>query len=131
MGETREPIAKILLVDDDLSILHTLGTRLRSAGYAVTTATDGHQAVDMAFARMPDLIILDINLPRRVGFSVSRMLKLDVRTQKIPILMLSARDQEIDLRLGALTGADAYMTKPYDAGELLATIARLLEAAKG
>ena len=131
MGETREPIATILLVDDDLSIIRTLGTRLRSAGYAVPTATDGHQAVNLAFSVMPDLIILDINLPRRVGFSVSRMLKLDVRTQKIPILMLTARDQEADLRLGALTGADAYMTKPYDAGELLATVARLLEAAKG
>ena len=130
MGTMPEPVTTILLVDDDPAILQTLGMRLRSAGYSVVMASDGRKAVDMAFGVMPDLIILDINLPGRIGFSVSRMLKLDVRTQRIPILMLTARDQEEDLRLGALTGGDAYMTKPYDPHSLLETVRSLLEASK-
>ena len=130
MGASPEPVTTILLVDDDPAILHTLGMRLRSAGYSVVMASDGRKAVDLAFGVMPDLIILDINLPGRIGFSVSRMLKLDVRARRIPILMLTARDQEEDLRLGALTGADAYVTKPYDPHSLLATVRSLLEASK-
>ena len=130
MGEPAEPIATILLVDDDPSIIRALGTRLRAEGYAVVTAMDGQKALDLAFAVIPDLLILDVNLPRRVGFSISRMLKLDERTRRIPILMLTARDQEADLRLGAVTGADAYMTKPYDTQALLATLKSLLAASR-
>ncbi len=130
MGEPAEPIATILLVDDDPSIIRALGTRLRVEGYAVVTAMDGQKGLDLALAVVPDLLILDVNLPRRVGFSISRMLKLDERTRRIPILMLTARDQEADLRLGVVTGADAYMTKPYDTQALLTTLKSLLEASR-
>ncbi|MDP3940288.1 MAG: response regulator [Deltaproteobacteria bacterium] len=119
----------ILLVDDDPSIVKVVGARLRSEGYKVVTAADGEAAVERARSLLPDLIILDVNLPKRIGYSVSRMLKLDGRTRRIPILMLTARDQEADWRLGALTGADGYMTKPFETQDLLRTIRNLLAAA--
>jgi DNA-binding response OmpR family regulator len=123
-GKSKSPT--ILLVDDDPAILKTLGERLRSADYRVIFARDGDEAVKKALALVPQLVILDINLPKRLGFSVARMLRLDTRTQEIPILMLSARSAQADFRLGEKTGADAYLTKPYDPKELLHTIAQLL-----
>ncbi|OGP86650.1 MAG: hypothetical protein A2Y95_10300 [Deltaproteobacteria bacterium RBG_13_65_10] len=123
---TKSP--QILLVDDDPNILKTLGLRLRASGYGVITAADGEAALQSAVTFLPDLIILDLNLPKRLGYSVSRMLKLDARTKKIPILMLTARSQGADIRLGALTGASAYITKPFDSQELLDTVKQLLEA---
>lgn len=127
MRETSAPPV-ILLVDDDPAIRELVGMRLRSEGYTVATAADGEVALQRARHLLPDLIVLDVNLPGRLGYSVSRMLKLDERTRRIPILMLTARDQEADWRLGALTGADGYMTKPFDAGELLETVRNLLRA---
>jgi DNA-binding response OmpR family regulator len=122
--ESRSP--QILLVDDDPSILKTLGMRLRASSYGVITAVDGEEALQSAIAFLPDLIILDLNLPKRLGYSVARMLKLDARTKNIPILMLTARSQEADIRLGVLTGANAYVTKPFETRALLETIQRLL-----
>lgn len=119
----------ILLVDDDPNITRTLGMRLRSVGYKVITASDGDEALNMALHELPDLIILDVNLPKRLGFSVCRMFKLDQRTKKTPVLMLTARRLDADYRLGALTGADAYMTKPFQTDELLQTVENLLAAA--
>ena len=116
----------ILLVDDDPAILETVGERLRSEGYKVVKAEDGDAAFQLALRIKPDLIVLDVNLPKRIGFSVARMLKLDETARKIPILMLTGRDKDSDYRLGALTGADAYMTKPFETKDLLETIARLL-----
>ena len=116
----------ILLVDDDPAILETIGTRLQSEGYKVVKAEDGDIALQLALRIKPDLIILDVNLPKRIGFSVARMLKLDERARKIPILMLTGRDRDSDYRLGALTGADAYMTKHFETKDLLETIAHLL-----
>ena len=116
----------ILLVDDDPAILETIGTRLASEGYKVVKAEDGDAAFQLALSIRPDLIILDVNLPKRIGFSVARMLKLDERARKIPILMLTGRDRDSDYRLGGLTGADAYMTKPFETKDLLETIAHLL-----
>jgi DNA-binding response OmpR family regulator len=126
MPESETQRRFILLVDDDPAILKTLGTRLESAGYHVFYASDGDEAVKKALALVPDLVILDINLPKRLGFSVARMLRLDDRTRDIPILMLSGRSAQADLRLGGLTGADAYLTKPYEPKELLDTIEQLL-----
>ncbi len=122
---------QILLADDDPNILKTLGMRLRASGYSVITAVDGDEALRSAIAFLPDLIILDLNLPKRLGYSVARMLKLDARTKKIPILMLTARTQETDVRLGVLTGANAYVTKPFETRALLETIRRLLAEAAG
>jgi DNA-binding response OmpR family regulator len=126
MQESNPKGRSILLVDDDPAILKTLGERLRSAGYRLFCASDGDEALKKALALVPDLIILDVNLPKRLGFSVARMLRLDVRTRDLPILMLSARSTQADLRLGGITGADAYLTKPYEAKELLDTIEQLL-----
>jgi DNA-binding response OmpR family regulator len=122
---------QILLVDDDPSIVKTVGMRLRASGYGVVTAVDGEAALQSAITFLPDLIILDLNLPKRLGYSVARMLKLDARTKNIPILMLTARSQEADIRLGVLTGANAYVTKPFETRDLLETIQRLLAETAG
>ncbi|MFQ5457161.1 MAG: response regulator transcription factor [Myxococcota bacterium] len=121
-----EDASVILLVDDDPNILKTVGTRLEAEGYRVVTAADGDKALKLALGIKPDLIILDVNLPGRIGYAVSRMLKLDEGAKYIPILMLTGRDEDADFRLGAMTGADAYMTKPFETAALVESVARLL-----
>lgn len=119
---------KILVVEDDQVIRMTLGDRLQSEGYAVEFAADGEEGVRKARENPNDLIILDIMLPRKNGFDVCRDLRMaGVVT---PILMLTARGQTIDKVLGLKIGADDYLTKPFDAMELLARIEALLRRAK-
>jgi two-component system, OmpR family, alkaline phosphatase synthesis response regulator PhoP len=118
----------ILVVEDDEVIRMTLGDRLRSEGYAVDFASDGEEGVQKASQNRSDLIILDIMLPRKNGFDVCRDLRMaGVVT---PILMLTARGQTIDKVLGLKIGADDYLTKPFDAMELLARVEALLRRAK-
>src|ERR1700739_2913708 len=114
----------ILLVEDDAAVRTTLTDRLRGEGYVVDTAVDGHEAVDKA-ANLPfDLIILDLMLPSRSGFDVCR----DIRQAGMatPILILTARDQTTDKVVGLKLGADDYVTKPFEAAELIARIETLL-----
>jgi len=119
---------KILIVEDDEVIRMTLGDRLRSEGYTVDFATDGEEGVRKATANHRDLIILDIMLPRKNGFDVCR----DIRMAGVvtPILMLTARGQTIDKVLGLKIGADDYLTKPFDAMELVARVEALLRRTK-
>ncbi|HXW90382.1 MAG TPA: response regulator transcription factor [Terriglobales bacterium] len=119
---------KILVVEDDQVIRMTLGDRLQSEGYSVDFAADGEEGVRKARQNASDLIVLDIMLPRKNGFDVCRDLRMaGVMT---PILMLTARGQTIDKVLGLKIGADDYLTKPFDAMELLARIEALLRRAK-
>ncbi len=119
---------KILVVEDDEVIRMTLGDRLQSEGYSVDFAADGDEGVRKASQNPSDLIILDIMLPRKNGFDVCRDLRMaGVVT---PILMLTARGQTVDKVLGLKIGADDYLTKPFDAMELLARIEALLRRAK-
>jgi two-component system, OmpR family, alkaline phosphatase synthesis response regulator PhoP len=120
--------AKILVIEDDEIIRMTLGDRLRSEGYSVDFASDGEEGFRKASQNPSDLIILDIMLPRKNGFDVCRDLRMaGVVT---PILMLTARGQTIDKVLGLKIGADDYLTKPFDAMELLARMEALLRRAK-
>jgi len=119
---------RILVVDDEPGIQATLRARLEANGYEVLLASDGETGLQRAREEKPDLILLDLMLPRRDGYSVCRLLKFDNRFQHIPIIMLTARAQERDRSLGQKTGADAYVTKPFDAAHLLETIGRLLDA---
>lgn len=119
-------MAKILVADDEPDIVDTLKIRLEAADFKVITAYDGLEALNKAREEQPDLIILDVMLPKLDGFQVSRLIKFDEKYKGTPILMLTARTQEKDKVTGLKTGADAYLTKPYDPQELMATVKSLL-----
>ena len=121
---------RILLVDDEPNILLLLGTRLRSEGFEVITAKDGQTGFEAAKKEKPDLIILDLMLPKMDGYKVCGLLKKDSRYAKIPILMFTARGQEEDQKMGMEVGADAYITKPFVPQTLLSKIQELLTPVK-
>lgn len=113
----------ILVVEDDPNLLDTLGYNLKKEGYTVFTADNGTDAVDLARRNSPDIIVLDIMLPGLSGLEVCRILRKDMT---VPILMLTARSDEVDKINGLETGADDYMTKPFSMRELLARIRAML-----
>lgn len=116
----------ILLVDDEQDLVDMIKMRLESVGYKVTAAYDGQDALEKTKKEKPDLIILDIMLPKIDGYKVCRMLKFDEEYKKIPILMFTARAQESDKELGEQVGADSYLTKPFEPEVLLKKIEQLL-----
>src|SRR5689334_21456283 len=118
----------VLVVDDEQTLREMLDYNLRREGYRVLAATDGGEAVRLAYAERPDLIILDLMLPGMNGFEVCRAVR---RELNMPILMLSAREEEIDKVLGLELGADDYLTKPFGLRELLARVHALLRRAEG
>ena len=120
---------KILLVEDELGLVMTLGDRLRREGYQVESASDGLQGLKLAETGRFDLIILDIMLPTKSGLDVCR----DLRQHgfRTPMLMLTARGQALDKVLGLKLGADDYLTKPFEMAELLARVEALLRRAAG
>lgn len=118
---------KILIVEDELTLQETLAFNLKKQGYKIETAGDGQTAIDLAHQHKPDLILLDIMLPGMDGFEVCRILRKDML---VPILMLTARDDEIDRVVGLEVGADDYLTKPFSMRELIARIKALLRRAK-
>lgn len=114
---------RILVVDDEKALLESLVYNLERQGYLVDSAADGHTALESARKNHPDLILLDIMLPGMDGFEVARTLRQE---SNIPILMLTARDDEIDRVVGLEVGADDYMTKPFSMRELLARVKAML-----
>ena len=116
---------KILLVDDDPRLRELVALTLERAGHAVVAAADGQQALDRAARERPDLVVLDVGLPRLDGFEVCRRLR--GRGDAVPILFLTARDDEIDRIVGLELGADDYVTKPFSPRELAARVAAILK----
>jgi DNA-binding response OmpR family regulator len=117
---------RVLLVDDELSIIKTVGKRLELEGYEVLTAMDGEEALAKARAEPVDLIILDLMLPKLSGEEVLRALKRDPQRKQIPILILTAKMHEDDERRAMGDGADGYMRKPFRAHEMLWRMRQLL-----
>jgi DNA-binding response OmpR family regulator len=117
---------KILVVDDTPEILALVETRLRRRGYDVATAADGDAALVSAQARPPDLVVLDIMMPKRNGWEVARALKRDPTTQHTKIVVLTAIGEQINQITSPLYGADAYLDKPFDFDELEGIIDKLL-----
>jgi DNA-binding response OmpR family regulator len=117
---------KILLVDDEPTLLETLAFNLQAAGYQVVTAGDGAAALEQARAEAPDLVVLDLMLPELDGLTVCRSLR---QHSDVPILILTARTGELDKIVGLESGADDYLTKPFSLGELQARIRALLRRA--
>ena len=123
-------MVKILIVDDEPDIVTALGIRLKAAGHEVITAADGMEGLDAARKQNPDLILLDIMLPKLDGYKVCRILKFDENYRHIPILMITAKVTDINKKMGEEVGADAYITKPFNSDELMAKIKETLEKCK-
>ena len=118
--------ARILAVDDSPTILEMLKAILVGSGYEVLTAADGAEALDVARSEQPDLILLDVMLPKLDGYRVCRLLKFDQRYREIPIIMLTAKTEEQAVATGIRTGADQYLTKPVEPDRLLVAVAEEL-----
>ena len=118
---------KILVVDDEVDLVETIRFPLEAEGFNVLVAYNGEDALNQARKENPDLILLDIMLPKLDGYKVCRLLKFDERYRNIPILMLTAKTQEKDKAIGMETGADEYITKPFDMDELLEKVKAYLK----
>ena len=127
-GETSTDKKTILIVDDEQPIIDMLVYNLEKEGYNTLEATDGEKAVDIALNNTPDLILLDIMIPKMDGLSVCKRIR---HTLNVPIIMLSAKGEEIDKILGLELGADDYITKPFSIRELMARIKANLRKGKG
>ena len=117
---------RILAVDDEENLIEALTCRLKASDYEVLHAFDGREALHKAKDESPDLIILDVMLPFLDGFEICRLLKFDSKYKSIPIILLTSKVSDEDKKTGMEVGADAYMTKPFDAKGLLAKIGELL-----
>lgn len=113
---------RILIADDDPVILRLIQVNLELEGYEVLTANNGQEAVDVAMAERPDLVILDIMMPRLDGYQACERLKSDDTTKEIPVIFLSAKAQQGDIEKGRSFGVAAYLTKPFDPTELLEVV---------
>ena len=121
------PNQKVLVVEDEENLVEALRYNLEREGYAVLTAMDGEKGLELARGSNPDLIILDVMLPRLDGFEVCRILRRDVNT---PILMLTAKGEEVDRIVRLELGADDYVTKPFSMRELLARVRAMLRRSR-
>ena len=122
---------RILIVDDEPETVELVEFNLRQAGFDVTTAQDGAEAIRKARAQMPGLIVLDLMLPEVDGLEVCKILRRDTNTVAIPIIMLTAKAAELDRVLGLELGADDYVTKPFSPRELVLRIKKLLARGQG
>jgi len=117
---------KILVVDDEIYIVHILDFSLGMEGYDVITALDGEQAIEKARNEKPDLIVLDIMMPKLDGYETCKMLKADDATRDIPVILLSAKGRNVDQKVGFEVGADDYITKPFSPRKLVERINAIL-----
>jgi len=128
---TAMPSTKILIIEDEQDVIDLLTLNLRKAGFTLSTATDGAAGLRQAREESPALIILDLMLPRMPGLEICKVLKTDIATRQIPIIMLTAKAEEIDRIVGLEFGADDYVTKPFSPRELVLRINAILRRGKG
>ena len=119
---------QILLVEDDLYASETLKFALEAKGHKVALATNGRDALNMVNNEIPQLIILDIMMPKMDGYHFCRLLKFDARFQHIPVIIVSSKIQEADKKLGLACGGNEYIPKPYDLNMLINTVEKYLES---
>jgi DNA-binding response OmpR family regulator len=119
---------RVLIVEDEPHIVLSLEFLLQRAGYATVTATDGDQALERCRTERPDVVLLDVMLPRRDGYEVCRAMKADPELARIPVIIVSARGQEVEVLRGLELGAAAYVTKPFGNDEILEAIRAALAA---
>ena len=121
-------MAKILIVDDEQDIVETMAFMLKQKGYECIWAYVGEEGLRLAKEEAPDLIILDVMMPKINGYKICRLLKFDARYKQIPIIMITARGQEQDKAIGEETGADEYITKPFEFSTVFEKIEQHLKA---
>lgn len=119
---------KILAVDDEKHIVRLVQINLQKAGYEVTTAGNGREALESVAAERPDLIVMDVMMPEMDGFAALQKLKDDPSTANIPVIMLTAKAQDADVFKGWQSGADLYLTKPFNPAELITFVKRIFES---
>jgi DNA-binding response OmpR family regulator len=117
---------KVLIADDEPNIVISLEFLMKRAGYEVCIARDGQEALDAIARERPDLVLLDVMMPRRDGFEVLQAVRADEALASTRIIMLTARGRDTDVAKGEALGADAYMTKPFSTQELVAKVAEVL-----
>ena len=118
---------KILVVDDEPNIVLSLEFLMKQAGFQVRTAADGEAALAAVAAELPDLVLLDVMMPRKNGYEVCQEIRADQSLAATRILMLTAKGRETEVTKGLAVGADAYMTKPFSTRDLVARVRSLLE----
>jgi DNA-binding response OmpR family regulator len=121
----------ILIADDEPNIVLSLEFLLEEAGYRVRVARDGQEAIDAVAIEPPDLILLDVMLPRLSGFDVCQRIRANPAWRGIRVVMLSAKGREVEVHKGLALGADAYVTKPFAINDLLAEVARQMQREPG
>lgn len=119
---------RILVVDDEKHIVRLVQLNLERAGYEVITAYDGLEALEKVRSERPDMIVLDVMMPRMDGFETLQRLRANPETSEIPVIMLTAKSQEQDIFKGWQSGADCYLTKPFNPMELLTFVRRIFES---
>jgi DNA-binding response OmpR family regulator len=124
-------MTSVLLVDDERDLLSLLDFNLRAAGFETVLATTGEQALAQLRRRVPDLVVLDLMLPDLSGTEVCRQIKSDPRTKHVPVVMLTAKGDEVDRVVGFEIGADDYVTKPFSPRELALRVQSVLRRARG
>ena len=117
---------KILIVDDEQDIVETLKFILETQGYTCFCAYNGEDGLNLAKEIMPDLIILDVMMPKINGYKISRLLKYDNKYKDIPIIMVTARSQEQDKLIGEETGVNEYISKPFELNDILESVKKYL-----
>ena len=122
------PDSTVLVVDDDPVILKLLEVNFEMEGFTVLVARDGEEGIEVTRAEQPDLVVSDIMMPKVSGLELVTALKADAATSDIPIILLSAKAQNADVRSGLDAGADDYVTKPFEPLDLVDRVNRLLEA---
>jgi CheY-like chemotaxis protein len=118
-------MALILVADDEPDIVRLIAVTLERAGHEVVTAADGFEAVQTAVERRPDAVLLDVMMPRMDGLTALRQLREGPVTQHIPVVLVSAKSESIDIDIGMKAGAAAYISKPFKPADLAAEVARL------
>ena len=119
--------AKILAVDDEKHIVRLVQINLQKEGYDVITASNGQEALDRIAADKPDLVIMDVMMPQMDGFEALKTLKSQPETVNLPVIMLTAKAQDADVFEGWKSGADLYLTKPFNPSELMSFVKRILQ----
>lgn len=119
--------AKILAVDDEKHIVRLVQINLQKEGYEVITASNGQEALDRIAADKPDLVIMDVMMPQMDGFEALKTLKSQPETVNLPVIMLTAKAQDADVFEGWKSGADLYLTKPFNPSELMSFVKRILQ----
>ena len=119
-------MAKILIAEDEHDILDLITYTLNFAGYEVVAASDGEEAVQLALQEMPDLILLDVRMPRKTGYEACKAIKADEGTKDIPVMFISAKGQEAEIQAGMQAGAVEYLLKPFSPDQLTARVQAVL-----